>query len=354
MRCPVPEASTAARDADGGADSTFPPSHVVVMGPLAVSFTRERLPCEVLARRGLDARSEGVASERPRRRTNPVRSFHVLATNNFPLPTRLRGLAAGTAATALALTLAPGVAAAQEPTGDAARSSDADGQVSVRLKLPTLPVVEVAATPRVWPSRLVTEQGVAVDDNDLVEVVREGREISGRSKRVRDGDTVRVVDVEKLRTTADRTVRAGVVKVPTTKLAPGRRKVVRQGEPGLRRVVALRTLHNGEPVKYRVVDRTMVQKPRPRRVLVGREPWSVPGANGLNWAALAGCESGGNPRAVNPSGYYGLYQFDVGTWRSVGGSGMPHHASAGEQTYRAKLLYQSRGRSPWPSCGRLL
>ena len=29
----------------------------------------------------------------------------------------------------------------------------------------------------------------------------------------------------------------------------------------------------------------------------------------LNWAALARCESGGNPRAVNPAGYYGLYQF---------------------------------------------
>ena len=29
-------------------------------------------------------------------------------------------------------------------------------------------------------------------------------------------------------------------------------------------------------------------------------------------------------------------------------------ASAGEQTYRAKLLYASRGRSPWPNRGRLL
>ena len=42
------------------------------------------------------------------------------------------------------------------------------------------------------------------------------------------------------------------------------------------------------------------------------------------------------------------------TWRSVGGSGLPTSASAGEQTYRAKLLYKQRGRSPWPTCGRLL
>jgi soluble lytic murein transglycosylase-like protein len=74
----------------------------------------------------------------------------------------------------------------------------------------------------------------------------------------------------------------------------------------------------------------------------------------LNWRGLARCESSNNPRAVNPAGYYGLYQFDVPTWRSVGGRGFPHHAAATEQTYRAQRLYMSRGRSPWPHCGRYL
>lgn len=254
--------------------------------------------------------------------------------------TALRGVAA-MATTALAFTLVPGAATAQDT-------------VSVRLKVATEPAVEVAVAPRVWPGELVEAEAIAVDGNDLVEVVRDGREVTGDNKRVRDGDTVRVVAVERDRLTKSVPVRAGVVEVPTTDLAPGRRKVVREGRAGLREVVAVRTFHNGEPVKYRVVDRTILQEPRPRRVLVGREPWSVPGTDGLNWGALAGCESGGNPHAVNPAGYYGLYQFDVTTWRSVGGSGMPHLASAGEQTYRAKLLYKSRGRSPWPNCGRLL
>ncbi|RZS83000.1 putative peptidoglycan binding protein [Motilibacter rhizosphaerae] len=78
------------------------------------------------------------------------------------------------------------------------------------------------------------------------------------------------------------------------------------------------------------------------------------GAEGLNWAALARCEAGGNPRAVNAAGYYGLYQFDLGTWRGVGGSGLPTDASAEEQTYRAQLLFKRRGASPWPTCGHLL
>ncbi|UUZ59148.1 resuscitation-promoting factor [Nocardioides sp. B-3] len=252
----------------------------------------------------------------------------MLATNR----TALRVVAA-MATTALAFTLVPGAAVAQDT-------------VDVRLKVATAPAVEVAVAPRVWPSELIEEQAVEVDDNDIVEVVRDGREVTGDNKRVRDGDTVRVVAVERERKTKTQSVRAGVVEVPTTDLAPGRRKVVREGRAGVREVVAVRTFHNGEAVKYRVVDRTMVREPRARRVLVGREPWSVPGTDGLNWGALADCESGGNPRAVNPAGYYGLYQFNVATWRSVGGSGMPHLASAGEQTYRAKLLYKARGRSP--------
>jgi LysM repeat protein len=72
------------------------------------------------------------------------------------------------------------------------------------------------------------------------------------------------------------------------------------------------------------------------------------------WKKVAQCESGGNPRAVNPAGYYGLFQFDLQTWRSVGGSGNPAKASAAEQLMRAKKLYAQRGAQPWPVCGRFL
>jgi hypothetical protein len=69
--------------------------------------------------------------------------------------------------------------------------------------------------------------------------------------------------------------------------------------------------------------------------------------------AIAACESGGNPEAVSPEGaYMGLYQFDQGTWESVGGTGSPTEASAEEQTYRAALLYSESGSSPWPVCGQ--
>jgi len=69
-------------------------------------------------------------------------------------------------------------------------------------------------------------------------------------------------------------------------------------------------------------------------------------------ASIAACESGSDPTAVSSDGTYrGLYQFDQGTWESVGGDGDPAAASAAEQSYRAALLYSRSGSSPWPVCG---
>jgi soluble lytic murein transglycosylase-like protein len=68
--------------------------------------------------------------------------------------------------------------------------------------------------------------------------------------------------------------------------------------------------------------------------------------------SIASCESGGDPTAVSADGTYrGKYQFDRGTWASVGGSGDPAAAPELEQDYRAALLYQRAGSSPWPICG---
>jgi soluble lytic murein transglycosylase-like protein len=67
--------------------------------------------------------------------------------------------------------------------------------------------------------------------------------------------------------------------------------------------------------------------------------------------AIAACESGGDPTAVNSAGYYGKYQFDLGTWQSVGGSGNPADAPEAEQDMRASMLYAQAGSSPWPVCG---
>lgn len=80
-------------------------------------------------------------------------------------------------------------------------------------------------------------------------------------------------------------------------------------------------------------------------------PESV-GVSSATVESIAACESGGDPSIVSADGTYrGKYQFDNGTWASVGGSGDPAAASEAEQDYRAALLYSRGGSSPWPICG---
>src|SRR5687767_5331461 len=98
-----------------------------------------------------------------------------------------------------------------------------------------------------------------------------------------------------------------------------------------------------------------VPKPKPEKPEAPAIPQpqngTIEGVSLATLEAIAACESGGDPTAVNAAGYYGKYQFDEATWASVGGSGNPAEASEEEQDYRAAILYSRAGSSPWPVCG---
>ena len=112
--------------------------------------------------------------------------------------------------------------------------------------------------------------------------------------------------------------------------------------------------HRSLEVARREVRRARAAKsggPAQDRAAGVSTPESV-GVSTATLAAIASCESGGDPAAVSADGAYrGKYQFDYGTWASVGGSGDPAAASEAEQDYRAALLYSRAGSSPWPNCG---
>ena len=130
----------------------------------------------------------------------------------------------------------------------------------------------------------------------------------------------------------------------------GDSRVGEPGKDGSRKVTYEFVKRNGEWVSKRTLFAEVVRKPVDRIIKVGIKPWPTTGAENLNWTALAACESNGNPRAVNPNGHYGLYQFSLSTWQTVGGTGNPVDASPEEQTYRAQVLYVRAGSSQW-SCG---
>ena len=68
------------------------------------------------------------------------------------------------------------------------------------------------------------------------------------------------------------------------------------------------------------------------------------------WGRLAQCESGGNPGTNTGNGFYGMYQFTLSTWQSLGGTGYPHEADAATQTAMAKKLQAQAGWGQWPAC----
>ena len=150
----------------------------------------------------------------------------------------------------------------------------------------------------------------------------------------------------------------------------GTQVVTTKGVPGTRTIVERVTTVDGKETKRVLVADTQTVNPVHEVVSVGTKKRPVVSTSGgggsskggpigdtrdadsLNWAALAKCESGGNPTIVSANGlYHGLYQFSVGTWRSVGGAGLPSQASPAEQTSRAKMLYLRSGAGQWPHCG---
>ena len=112
-------------------------------------------------------------------------------------------------------------------------------------------------------------------------------------------------------------------------------------------------LHAGHVRKcftYRC-DRRMTRKMERRRIRAYRSRmWRVvrPLNGYLN--SIAQCESGQRWHIATGNGFYGGLQFTLQSWRAVGGSGMPHHASPLEQKYRAVLLSRIQGWGAWPNC----
>lgn len=73
--------------------------------------------------------------------------------------------------------------------------------------------------------------------------------------------------------------------------------------------------------------------------------------SGVNWDAVAECESGGDWNANTGNGHYGGLQFKQATWTANGGLGSPARATREEQIRVAENVVAKQGIGAWPSCG---
>jgi len=195
-------------------------------------------------------------------------------------------------------------------------------------------------------------------------------------------DTVTVVSADQIDTATDTGADVAVVvsRVATTSesvevelpyaeveqedadLYEGESDVVQEGVVGKRVIVAEVVTVDGVETSRRIVSDEVVAQPVDEITTVGTKARpvatsaaSLGSAPAGVWASLAQCESGGNPSLVSSNGlYYGLYQFSLSTWQSVGGTGLPSQASAAEQTERAQILQARYGWGQWPACSAKL
>jgi len=77
-------------------------------------------------------------------------------------------------------------------------------------------------------------------------------------------------------------------------------------------------------------------------------------SGGVNWSAVAACESGGNWSINTGNGFYGGLQFTQGTWLANGGgqyASSANLATPAQQMAVANRVLASQGIGAWPVCG---
>lgn len=205
-------------------------------------------------------------------------------------------------------------------------------------------------------SALLAEQKVTVRPLDKLSAVP--------TSALSEGSVVKLTRIDKKRVRKTQLIAFATKRTESSSLYKGTTRVVTKGRAGSRSAVYDLVLTDGKVTKRTLVRSKVTRKAVTQVVRVGTKSRPVsggsgggsgggtPSGGGLNWAALAQCESGGRAGVINPAGpYYGLYQFSLSTWRAQGGSGLPSDASPAEQTKRAQILYGKSGASPWPHCG---
>ena len=180
----------------------------------------------------------------------------------------------------------------------------------------------------------------------------------GFAHQLSDGDKVVFTDVRVVRKHVEgERVGYGTVEQDDDSMYQGQSTVVRSGTDGLRNVTYRLVFTNGELTVKRVLHQQVLRAPVDEIVRVGtlvQVTTNFAGGSTV-WDALARCESGGNWAINTGNGYYGGLQFNLGTWQSYGGSGLPSNNSREEQIRIATLVRNaSGGYGAWPACAASL
>ena len=187
-----------------------------------------------------------------------------------------------------------------------------------------------------------------------VEVGRIDRTRPALDAVLEDGDRVVFTDfrIAKRKVTAEE-VPFETVETPDDSLFEGTDVTDREGVTGTRDVTYKIVFKNGKQVRRTVLRQRVLTEAVSAQVRVGTKEPEISG--GAVWDRLAQCESGGNWSINTGNGYYGGLQFNLGTWRAYGGTGLPsQHSRETQIAVATRLRDASGGYGPWPHCASVL
>jgi uncharacterized protein YabE (DUF348 family) len=176
-------------------------------------------------------------------------------------------------------------------------------------------------------------------------------------KQIEPGMKIQVQHVVYKLVSKRQTLSYPVFKHYTSQMYSGQSRVVRPGHTGAKKITYRVVYVDGKRSRSVRLNSHVVRPVQAEIERVGTKHRPVIVSNGLNWAGVAQCESGGDWHINTGNGFYGGLQFDYSTWLAYGGGAYASRAdlaSESEQIAVATRLYDARGSSPWPVCGAYL
>jgi resuscitation-promoting factor RpfB len=217
----------------------------------------------------------------------------------------------------------------------------------------------VVSTTAATAGDLLAEQGIALSPTDTISLKA--------TQPLLDAMVLRISRIQVSDVTEVQPVDYKSVETPDAEALEGTRTVTQKGVEGEQTVTYRVTVTDGVETSRVQTGVAVTTAPVDQQVSVGTKPKpkpapaSAPAAaapavgDGGVWDQLAKCEAGGNWAINTGNGYYGGLQFNLGTWQSYGGTGLPSDASRETQIAIAtKVRDASGGYGAWPGCAASL
>lgn len=191
---------------------------------------------------------------------------------------------------------------------------------------------------------LLAEKGIYLQEKD--------KTIPGPDTPIKKGMNVLVLRNGKQVINVDEPIAPPVETKLDATLDAGTQKVIDPGKPGKRVVTYEVVFKKDKEVSRKAIQSVVVTKPKKRVVIEGTKNTGFGGGFDAALARLRSCE--GSYSSNTGNGYYGAYQFNLGSWRAYAPStykdSLPSSTPPVAQDQAAANYYRVSGWRPWPTC----